>query len=150
MGRWESESVSGARFRLNFPPARFLTFSAGTEHFPKKPPRVTRFALRHFLRRARGDELSAAFAGFGTEVDHPVRGFDDVEIVLDDQQRVAGVHQALENFQQPAHVVEVQAGGGFVEQEERRTGVAPVSICFSWLMELAGIEIETGATPVLR
>jgi hypothetical protein len=31
---------------------------------------------------------------------------------------VAGVHEALEYFQEDADVVEVEAGGGFVEEEE--------------------------------
>src|SRR5437773_10982376 len=29
-----------------------------------------------------------------------------------------GVHQTLENLEQQSHVVEVQAGGGFVEEEQ--------------------------------
>jgi len=29
------------------------------------------------------------------------------------------VHEPLENFHQHAHVVEMQAGGGFVEQKQR-------------------------------
>ena len=44
---------------------------------------------------------------------------DDVEVVLDDEHRVAGVHQALQNLEQLLHVGEVQTGGGLVEDVER-------------------------------
>src|ERR1051325_5994842 len=77
--------------------------------------------------RAEGDlfgcagrhNFSAALAGFRAEIDHPVGAFDHVEVVLDDEQRMAGIDQALKDFQEHAHIVEVQAGGGFVEEEER-------------------------------
>ena len=49
------------------------------------------------LGRALGDELAAVLAGLGTEVEDPVGGFDDVEVVLDDEQRVAGIDEAAEN-----------------------------------------------------
>ena len=55
----------------------------------------------------------------GAEVDQPVGGLDEVEVVLDDQHRVAGVLQRAQGAQQAGDVVEVQAGGGFVEQVQR-------------------------------
>src|SRR6185295_1047100 len=60
----------------------------------------------------------------GPEVDYPVGGLDHVEVVLDDQHRVAGVAQAVQDVQQHLDVVEVQAGGGLVEDVERAAGVA--------------------------
>ena len=47
--------------------------------------------------RALGDELAAVFAGFGAEVEDPVGGFDDFEVVFDDEQGVAGIDEFLEN-----------------------------------------------------
>jgi hypothetical protein len=44
-----------------------------------------------------GDELAAVFAGFGAEVEDPVGGFDDFEVVLDDEQGVAGIDEFLED-----------------------------------------------------
>ena len=44
-----------------------------------------------------------------------VGALDDVEVVLDDQHRVPRVHEALQNAQQPPHVVGVEAGGRLVE-----------------------------------
>ena len=53
-----------------------------------------------------------------------VGGLDDVEVVLDDDHGVAGVHQAVEHAQQLADVLEVQAGGGLVEDVEGAAGGA--------------------------
>jgi hypothetical protein len=44
--------------------------------------------------------------------------------VLDHQHRVSRRHQPVQHVQQLAHVVEVQAGRGLVEQVERLAGVA--------------------------
>ena len=74
------------------------------------------------LGRALGDELAAVFAGFGAEVEDPVGGFDDVEVMLDDEQGVAGVDEFLEDREQAFDVGEVEAGGGLVEDEELWAG----------------------------
>ena len=74
--------------------------------------------LRDLLRRSRADQLAAGVAALGAEVDDPVAGADHVEVVLDHQQRVAGVQQLAEGAQQLGDVVEVQAGGRLVEQEQ--------------------------------
>ncbi len=75
-------------------------------------------------------EAAAVFAAFGAEIENPVGVADDVEIVLDDDDRVAEVGEAMQDLEELAHVVEVQAGGGLVEQIERAAGLA--------LAELAG------------
>src|SRR5216683_3943939 len=58
---------------------------------------------------------TAAFAAFRTKVDDPVGLFDDVEVMLDDQHRVAKRNQSLEHIQQFANVVEVQTCGGLIK-----------------------------------
>ena len=80
--------------------------------------------------RAVGDDLAAAFAAFGAEVDDPVGVADDVEVVLDDDDGVAEVGEAMEDVEELADVVEVEAGGGLVEEVEGAAGLA--------LGELAG------------
>ena len=45
-------------------------------------------------------------------------------IVLNDNKAVALVDEALEHSKQPGDVVEVQAGGGFIK-DEQRAGLAP-------------------------
>ena len=76
------------------------------------------------FRRAAGDDFAAAAAAFRAEIDDPVRGFDDVQVVFDDDDGVAAVAQAVQHVKQLAHVVEVQAGGWFVQDVEGAAGVA--------------------------
>src|SRR5256885_9147061 len=87
--------------------------------FQQRRTGMAPFARRNVFRRALSNDLSTLVAGFRAEVDDPVGGFDDLEVVLDDDDRVARVNQPLKNSQKNADVVEVQAGGGFVEEEER-------------------------------
>ena len=67
--------------------------------------------------------VCSLLAAFGAEVDDPVGRLDHVEIVLDDDHRVAEIDQPAEHVQQLADVVEVQAGGRLVEDVERVAGV---------------------------
>ncbi len=82
------------------------------------------------LGGAVGDDAAAAFAAFGAEVEDVVGVADDVEVVLDDDDGVAEVGEAVEDFEELADVVEVEAGGGLVEEVEGAAGLA--------LGELAG------------
>ncbi|MNX16520.1 hypothetical protein D3C86_463880 [compost metagenome] len=75
--------------------------------------------LAQLLGRALGHHLAAGVAAFGAEVDEPVAGADHVEVVLDDDQRMARVEQLAQRAHEPRDVVEVQAGGRLVEQEQR-------------------------------
>ena len=77
----------------------------------------------NLLRRAHGDNLPAAFSAFRTEVDHPVSGFDHIEVVLDHNQRSAAIDQLAECGQQLRHIIEVEAGGGLVENVEHAAGL---------------------------
>src|SRR5216684_2917184 len=81
--------------------------------------RVRFFCTGDEFWRSLGDDAPAAFTAFGAEVDDPVSLFDDVEMVLDDQHGVAEIDEALQDVEKFSHVVEVQAGGGLVEDVER-------------------------------
>src|SRR5512142_1162969 len=85
------------------------------------------------MRRANGcdlfgrpvrDDLSAPLATFGAEVEDVVGVADDVEVVLDDDDGVAQVSEAVEDFQELADVVEVETRGRLVEQVEGAAGLA--------------------------
>src|ERR1700728_3885322 len=80
--------------------------------------------------RAGGDNLSPGRTAFGPEVDDPVSRLDDVEVMLDDHQRAAAVDQLAEGHQQFADVVEVETGGGLVEDVEDAAAAAllPVGV----------------------
>ena len=73
----------------------------------------------HVLRRAGAHHFAAGLAPFGAEVDDPVGRADHVEVVLDHDQRMPGVEQLAQRAHQLGDVVEVQAGGRLVEQEQR-------------------------------
>ena len=83
------------------------------------------FAIDEFLRRAAGHHGAALGAGLGADVDDPVGGFDDVEVVFDDDDRVPVVDEAVEHDQQLPDVLEVEARRRLVEHVERVAGVGP-------------------------
>ena len=67
------------------------------------------------LGRASRDNSPALVAGVGAEVDDPIGRLHHVEVVLDDQHRVAGIDEPLKHLEQHAHVVEVQPSRRLVE-----------------------------------
>ena len=78
-----------------------------------------RWILGDGFWRAGCDDVAAVFACVGSEVDDPVCAFDDVEVVLYDEDGVAAVNEAVEDFDEDADVVKVQSRGGFVEEIKR-------------------------------
>ncbi|GMA21261.1 hypothetical protein GCM10025862_32820 [Arsenicicoccus piscis] len=58
----------------------------------------------------------------GSEVDDVVGGCDDVEVVLDDDDGAAAVDEVVEQVNEPAGIDRVQAGGGFVQDDDLGTG----------------------------
>ena len=67
------------------------------EHRREVLPGVARRRLRDVLGRALGDDAAAAGAALGAEVDDPVGGLDDVEVVLDHDHGVAVVAQPVQH-----------------------------------------------------
>src|SRR5262249_52303463 len=59
------------------------------------------------LRRPHGDNASAIFAAFRTQVNDPVGVADHVHIVLDDDDGIAKIGQPMQDVEQLLHVVEV-------------------------------------------
>ena len=53
-------------------------------------------ARGHFFWRTCNDDFAARVAAFGAEVNDVVGGFDDVEVVFDEQDGVACVDEAIE------------------------------------------------------
>ena len=87
------------------------------------------------FRGAGGDDLAAAGAAFGAHVDDPVGGLDDVEVVLDDEEGAAAVDELAEGGEELGDVVEVEAGGGLVEDVEGAAaglGGGFVAWCCGW------------------
>ena len=78
-----------------------------------------RLGLPQFGGRAEEHDLAAALAGARAHVHDPVGLEHDLRVVLDDDERVARVAQALHHVDDAAHVARVQADGGLVQHEER-------------------------------
>src|SRR5438132_6256665 len=77
------------------------------------------------LRCALGHHTPPVRAGTGPEVDDPVGALDHVEMVLDHEHRVARVHQPVEHLAEGAHVVEVKARRGLVQDIELAAAAPP-------------------------
>ena len=67
----------------------------------------------------------AAGAALRAQVDDPVGRLDDVQVVLDDDDRVARVHEPVEHLEELLDVREVEPGGRLVEDVDRLAGGAP-------------------------
>ena len=76
------------------------------------------FDLRNLLRRADTDNFSAVISCFRSQIDNPIGGLNHFEVVLDHDDRMTAVDEALENLQKHRDVVEMQTGGRFVENEK--------------------------------
>ena len=75
-------------------------------------------ALCYFFRRAGHHHIAASLSPFRTEVDDMVGTFDDVHVVLDDDDGVSACYECIEGIEQLLDVVEVQTRRGFVENEQ--------------------------------
>ncbi|CAM5692732.1 hypothetical protein SALBM311S_11115 [Streptomyces alboniger] len=100
----------------------------GAQDVPQELAGVAGGYARDLLRRALGDHQATAGAALGSHVDHPFRGLDHVEVVLDDDDRVALVDQSAEDRQQLADVLEVQTGGRLVQDVDRAPGGAALQL----------------------
>jgi hypothetical protein len=69
--------------------------SGDAEQRGEEPPGVAVGSLGDELGRPLDDHAPSAVSAFGTEIDDPVGRLHDVEVVLDHQHGVAGVHQPL-------------------------------------------------------
>jgi hypothetical protein len=79
---------------------------------------MTCLTPRNLFRRSFGNDSTTFIAGFRTQINHPIRAFDHIQVVFDDHHGMAGINEALKNLQQHANVVEVQARRRFVEKEQ--------------------------------
>ena len=79
----------------------------------------------HILGDTRRDDLTAPVATLGAQVDDPVSRLNHVHVVLDDHDRVAVITQPMQNAEQLLNIMEMQPGGGLVEDVERVPRVPP-------------------------
>ena len=72
------------------------------------------FALCHFFRCALGHDLAPLFPAFGSKVNEVVGRLDDIHVVLDDDDRIAAVHEAIEDMDQLPGVIEMKPRRRFI------------------------------------
>ena len=96
-GKWGNGATSDGRFADA--ERRFPTFPTRHHVLPQGFAGVRRRMRLDLHRRTCHDQLPASVAAFGAEVDDPVGGAHHVQVVLDDQQRVADLEQLAEGPQ---------------------------------------------------
>src|ERR1700722_21012569 len=89
--------------------------AVGVQNTSKRLSGVRLFGARHQLWRTLRNYTSSTLAAFGTQIYDPVRLFDDIEMMLDDQHGVTETNKALQHRQKFSHVVKMQTGGRLVE-----------------------------------
>src|SRR5882672_3599239 len=87
-------------------------------------PGIRFFHLGNLLGGALRNDAATAFATFGAQIDDPVGLLDYVEVVLDDEDGVAEVGEAVQDVEEFFYIVEVQAGGGLVQNVQGAAGLA--------------------------
>ena len=99
------------------------------DHFTKVATGVGAFGGGHFLRGSGDDKLTTSVTGLRADVDDPVGGLDDIEVMLDHDDAVALVDKSLEGLQQDGYVIDVESGGRFVEDEKRPAWLVSRQTC---------------------
>lgn len=73
------------------------------------------FGFCNLRRGALEDDFPAVFSGFGADIWDPVGLGGDGHVVLDNDDGVAFVGEAVEDVDEASHVLKMEADGGFFE-----------------------------------
>ncbi len=71
--------------------------------------------FRNFLRRAVRDETPSRVAAFGAQLDEVIGVGENIEMMLDHDDRVARIDELMQDAQEPLHVGEVQPDGRLLQ-----------------------------------
>jgi len=74
------------------------------------------------LGSALADDFPARLPAFRSDVDEIICFGKDVEVVFDDHHAVAGIDKTMQKIQKAADVGQMEADGGFLEQEKMMGG----------------------------
>jgi hypothetical protein len=66
--------------------------------------------------------MASSPACFRPKIDHPIDHANDLEIVLDDDHRVALVDESIQQIHQLIDIIEMQSGCRFIEHKECFSG----------------------------
>ena len=75
------------------------------------------------FRRSCGDDLPTAGTSLRAQIDNPIRGFDHIKVVLNDDDRIASVTQSMKHLKELADVLEVKARCRLIENIERASSI---------------------------
>ena len=75
--------------------------------------------LEDLLRCSGCHDRASLFAAIGAQVDHPISCANHVEVMLDDDDGMPRIDQAVQDPQQLLHVGRVKSCGRFVQYEQR-------------------------------
>ena len=85
---------------------------------------IALLAFSYFFGSTGRKHLSSSSSAFRPHVDDVVGQLDDVEVMLDDNNRIALIHQTIKHIHQNTDIFEMKAGGWFVEDVD---GLARIS-----------------------
>ena len=85
---------------------------------------VAFLGLGDFGGGATGEDFTASATTLRSHVNNPVCLTDDVEVVFDDDNGITSVDKAPEHLHEDADILEMEAGGGLVEDVDGLTCVA--------------------------
>ena len=74
------------------------------------------------FRGSLSNDGTALIAALRTEIDDPVRTLDDIEVMLDDNDGVARIHNAFKHGNQTLDVIGMKTGGRFIENIDGLAG----------------------------
>src|SRR5581483_3967885 len=83
---------------------------------------------RDFFGRSLGHNPSAGLASLRPQVNNPIRLLNDIQVVFNDDDRIAKIRQAIQNVEQHFDIVEMQPGGGLVKDVKGAAGLAPAEL----------------------
>ena len=96
-----------------------LASGSDAGHVQQITPGVRLGHRRHVLRRPLGHQLAAAVSRQRPEVDQPIGVLDQIEVVLDQYDGIAGVHKPMQHVHELRAVVERKPGSRLIEYVER-------------------------------
>src|SRR6185369_12681659 len=85
----------------------------------QEPSRYAIRAIRHVSRHTGNDQFTPGFAGPRAKIDDPITRRHDIEVMFNDDDRMARVYKPAQDAEQPRHIEAMQSGGWFVENVQR-------------------------------
>ena len=77
-------------------------------------------SLHNILGRALSHDYAAAISAFRSHIDDPVGCFHHFKIMLDHNHRIALIDKLVEHFKELGHIVEMEPGGGLIQEDQLR------------------------------